>query len=183
MPLSPSDLPDEAFRELLDKQLNRYATTAAQLSGYGVQVKTWCVTTVGAVAALAVNNDRSALFAVALGILAVFMFLDVRYLWLERRFKAGAYALIERVEKSEVERLREFFTNRPPPRAERGSVVEILKSFFDLAVLPGDRRSSAGRRRDGLRRGDASGQHPRGSAPGATGLCETGWRSPVAKRL
>jgi hypothetical protein len=138
MPLTPSDLPDERVTDLLDKQVNRYEAIVARLANNGVRVKTWCVTAVGAVSALAVNNNRTGLFAVALAILAVFMALDVQYLWLERRFRAGAHELIQRVASDEVRSVREFFTNRPPPRSRRENVIEVIKSFtiwpFYLAI-------------------------------------------------
>jgi hypothetical protein len=129
MSLAPNDLPDARLTELLADQVDRYEAIVARLANNGVRVKTWCVTTIGAVSAVAVNNHRSGLFAVALAILAVFMVLDVQYLWLERRFREGSHELVRRVESGEVDRLREFFTNRPPPRSRRGSVVEVIRSF------------------------------------------------------
>jgi hypothetical protein len=133
MPLDPSDLPDERMTDLVEKQVVRYDAIVARLANNGVQVKTWCVTTVAAVSALAVNNHRSALFAVGLGVLVLFMALDVQYLWLERRFRDGAHQLVTRIEAGQVASLREFFTNRPPPRSRRGSVLKIVTSF---AILP-----------------------------------------------
>lgn len=90
----PGDLPEQRTTDLLGDQVNRYEAIVALLATNSVQAKTWWVTTVGAVATLAVNNHRPGLFAVALGILALFMALDVQYLWLERRFRDGAFDLI-----------------------------------------------------------------------------------------
>jgi hypothetical protein len=103
--------PDERSLELLEKQIDRYNGIVSRLANNSVQVKTWCVTAVGAVAAVAVNNGRSSLFVVALAILGVFMLLDVNYLFLERRFRAGAHDLVQRVVSAEQ---RQFFVTRPP---------------------------------------------------------------------
>jgi hypothetical protein len=128
-----SDLPDARITELVDKQVNRYHAVAARLANNCVQVKTWCVTAVGAIAALAVNNDEPALFGVGLAIVVTFMALDVQYLWLERRFRDGAHQLVQRAAKGEIEELPELFATRPPPRGQRGSVVSVVTSF---TILP-----------------------------------------------
>lgn len=133
MSIDPSDLPDERIVDLLDKQVGRYQAIVARLANNSVQVKTWCVTAVGAVSALAVNNHRASLFGVALAILALFMFLDVNYLWLERRFRNGAYVLVRRVLDGEVDSMREFFANRPPPRSSSPRISTVVKSF---TILP-----------------------------------------------
>jgi hypothetical protein len=133
MPLDISDLPDARITDLVDKQVNRYQAVAARLANNCVQVKTWCVTAVGAIAALGVNNDKPALFGVALAIVVIFMALDVQYLWLERRFREGANQLVQRAVKGEIQALSELFATRPPPRGQRGSVVSVVTSF---TILP-----------------------------------------------
>lgn len=133
MSLDVGDLPDARITDLVDKQVTRYHAVAARLASNCVQVKTWCVTAVGAIAALAVNNDEPALFGVGLAIVAIFMALDVQYLWLERRFREGAHQLVQRASKGEIEALSELFATRAPPRGERGGVLSVVKSF---TILP-----------------------------------------------
>src|SRR2546430_1104621 len=124
-----SDLPDERIADLLDKQVNRYQAIVARLANNSVQVKTWCVTAVGAISAIAVNNHRAGLFGVALAILGLFMALDVQYLWLERRFRDASHTLVQHVATDEVGNLRDFFSSHPPPRSQRGTVADVIKSF------------------------------------------------------
>jgi uncharacterized membrane protein len=126
------DMSDERVLDLLSKQMARYDAIVSRLASTGVQVKTWCVTAVGAISALAVNNKNSSLFAVGLAIVALFMLLDVFYLWLERRFRQGAFDLIHRVADGEVTHLREFFTNRPPPQSRRAAVGVV----FSASIFP-----------------------------------------------
>ena len=123
MSLDPPGLTDKEILQLLDKQVDRYQTTAARLANNSVQVKTWCVTAVGALAAVGVNNSRSSLFLVALAILLLFMLLDVQYLWLERRFRDGAYRLVAEVVGDNPSLyavggrgtpMKAFFANRAP---------------------------------------------------------------------
>ena len=101
MPLDISDLPDARITDLVDKQVNRYQAVAARLANNCVQVKTWCVTAVGAIAALGVNNDKPALFGVGLAIVVIFMALDVQYLWL-----SGASARARISSSNEPSRVR-----------------------------------------------------------------------------
>jgi hypothetical protein len=133
MPLDVSDLPDARITDLVDKQVNRYQAVAARLANSCVQVKTWCVTAVGAIAALAVNNDKPALFGVGLALVVIFMALDVQYLWLERRFRDGAHQLVQRATRGDIEALSELFDTRPPPREQRGSIVSVVTAF---TILP-----------------------------------------------
>lgn len=133
----PPVLSEKEILELLDKQVDRYQTTAARLANNSVQVKTWCVTAVGALAAVAVNNHRSSLFLVALAILFLFMLLDVQYLWLERRFRSGAFELVAAVVGNDRDLyaaggrgapMRAFFANRAPSvEGEKRPGVTIRK--------------------------------------------------------
>src|SRR3954468_15616571 len=111
MPSVEPGVPEPRIVELLERQTDRYQGVVSRLANNSVQVKTWCVTAVGAVSAVAVNNGRSSLFLVALAILGVFMLLDVNYLFLERRFRAGAHDLVQKVVSAEQ---RQFFVTRPP---------------------------------------------------------------------
>lgn len=152
---------EKEILDLLDKQVTRYQAIVTRLASNSVQVKTWCVTAVGALAAVAVNNDRGGLFFVALAILVIFMLLDVQYLWLERRFRDGAHQLVRQVVGSEPRPLAAggegaplyaFFATRPPAtrggrrlgvairtfmirtfRLTRGGVGETMLSF---TILP-----------------------------------------------
>jgi len=130
--INPDELPDELLLDLLGKQVDRYNAIVSRLASNGVQVKTWCVTAVGAVSALAVNNDDKGLFGVGLAILALFFILDVFYLWLERRFREGGYRLAQKVTDGEVINMLELFTNRPPPRPSWG-IGSVIRS---TAIYP-----------------------------------------------
>lgn len=138
MPLP--DLPDDRVLALLSDQLGRYDAIVTRLAGTGVQVKTWCVTTVGAVSALAVNGENSSLFAVGLAITGLFMVLDVFYLRLERRFRDGANRLVQRVANDEISHLGEFFITNRPPRESRWTSFAALVSpsilpFYSMTTI------------------------------------------------
>ena len=104
---SANQLSDAIVLELLGKQVDRYHSTAARLASYCVQVKTWCVTAIGAIAALAVNNNRPSLFGIGMAVLALFMLLDVQYLSLERRFRDAAHTLAMKADRPATIRARE----------------------------------------------------------------------------
>ena len=132
MSLVSSDLPEERIVDLLDKQINRYHAIVGRFANNSVQVKTWCVTAVGAVSALAVNNERDSLFLVALAILGLFMLLDAYYLSLERRFRAGGQKLVADVASGSVGHIDRFFVPGPAGSAFSG-VGGALRS---VVVLP-----------------------------------------------
>lgn len=79
----------------LNGQLDRYQGVIARLSSNQVQVKTWCVTGVAALTALAINNDERGILALGIAVLAIFFILDAYYLCLERHFRSEARRLAE----------------------------------------------------------------------------------------
>lgn len=95
--------PDELSRlddrtvDLLSRQLDRYQSIISRLAGNGVQVRTWSVTTTGALAALAIERNRGELLAVGLAVLLVFWALSAYYLALERDFRRAEVNLAEEV--------------------------------------------------------------------------------------
>lgn len=91
--LSPAEL-----RELLGRQVDRYQAIVTRLGNNSLQVKTWCVTALAAVVAIAANGDLPELLLVGLVVLTTFCFclLDAYYLSLERHFRDESARLVER---------------------------------------------------------------------------------------
>src|SRR4051794_8305121 len=79
--------PDARSLDVLSGQLDRYQAVISRLANNQVQVKTWCVTALAALAALAVNNKEQGPLAIGLVVLCTFFFLDAYYLALERHFR------------------------------------------------------------------------------------------------
>jgi hypothetical protein len=103
----PPDV-DNPTLELLDKQLARYQQIIARLAGNSVQVKTWCFTATAAIASAAIDRESSAIFVVAIVLLAAFFYLDSYYLALERHFRRASTDLADRVIASKEVSSREF---------------------------------------------------------------------------
>src|SRR3954452_24830544 len=87
---------DDQTRDLLNKQLDRYGAITGRLSGHGAQTKTWCLTAIAALAALAVNNDQRAVLLVGIPLLITFLALDVFFLAVEQNFRDQAANLSRR---------------------------------------------------------------------------------------
>jgi len=96
VPPESNDRPDEGTLELLAKQVDRYQAIIARLGENSVRVKTWCVTAVGALVAVALNNERPAVLLVGLALLPSFLALDAYYLSLERHFRDASSGLVGR---------------------------------------------------------------------------------------
>lgn len=90
--VSQSRAPSAETLELLDKQLGRYE---AVIQRYSAQAKTWCVTLVAAIAALAANNERPTILGLGVVAAVGFLFLDAYYLSSKDTFAGPADALVD----------------------------------------------------------------------------------------
>ena len=84
---------DDRTLDLLSKQLDRYGVIVGRLGGNSVQAKTWCLTAIAALAAVAINNDKPSLLWLGFPVLITFLILDAYYLALERAFRQRSHAV------------------------------------------------------------------------------------------
>jgi len=114
--------------------VDRYQSVITRLANNGVQVKTWCVTALAALVALAADAGRPELLIVALAVVLTFCMLDAYYLSLERHFRQVSQQLVERVGRGEATGWTVFFKVEGPG-AERdwSRIVACAKS---LAISP-----------------------------------------------
>lgn len=139
--MPPEDQPpDPSVLELLNKQLDRYQAVISRLANNQVQVKTWCVTALAALAALAVNNDQQGPLVIALVVVIAFFFLDAYYLSLERHFRGQSHRAVEEVFASgESPSWAELFRmegSRARPATGLASRQEVRSVACRFAVLP-----------------------------------------------
>ena len=124
--------------ELLNKQLDRYQNVIGRLANNQVQVKTWCVTALAALAALAINNEQRGPLVIALVVVVAF-FLDAYYLSLERHFRRESRRVAEEVLASGGSQRADLFRLEGPGRGQRQgwravrSCGEVTRPF---TVLP-----------------------------------------------
>jgi hypothetical protein len=117
--------------------LDRYQAVISRLANNQVQIKTWCVTALAALAALAVNNKEQGPLAIGLVVLCTFFFLDAYYLALERHFREESWRMVD-----------EFLWDESPvdwadvlkiegPRRGRAETWQAIRSCgLSLAVSP-----------------------------------------------
>lgn len=94
---SEGELPESQALDLLNKQLDRYQAVVSRLADNQVQVKTWCVTALAALASLAINNGQRGPLVIGLVAVIAFFFLDAYYLSLERHFRDQSRRLVDDV--------------------------------------------------------------------------------------
>lgn len=119
---------------MLGQHLDRYQVIIARLGNNGVQVKTWCVTVLAAISALAINTGLQALLAVGLIALVAFVFLDAYYLALERHFRWTSNALIDTMGTGGLPDWTVLFRIVGPSDARRWPT--ILRCSRSLAISP-----------------------------------------------
>lgn len=142
--MPPEPLTDAERLDAVGKQVDRYSAVVARLAGNQVQAKTWCVTSLAALAALAVNNTAVGPLLVGLGALVAFASLDSYYLGLERYFRDEARDAVGRLLGSrEPDWASEMAFVGPTPEQRRRKVLEaagsLLRSpfYIGLCVLLG----------------------------------------------
>lgn len=128
------DLPPAEIRELLGKQVDRYQAIVTRLANNGLQVKTWCVTALAAVVAIAANGDLPELLLVALVVLATFCLLDAYYLSLERHFREESARLVNRASTLSAEDWTALFQVEGPGGSRRWG--RVLACASSLAISP-----------------------------------------------
>ena len=136
--MPPEDQPpDPSVLELLNKQLDRYQAVISRLANNQVQVKTWCVTALAALSALAVNNDQQGPLVIALVVVIAFFFLDAYYLSLERHFRGQSHRVVEEVFASgESPSWAELFRMEGPGQGQRQGWRAVRRCGGSLAVSP-----------------------------------------------
>ncbi|MFN2488828.1 MAG: hypothetical protein ABR529_03630 [Actinomycetota bacterium] len=132
MPPESNDRPDEGTLELLAKQVDRYQAIISRLGENSVRVKTWCVTAVGALVAVALNNERPEVLLVGLALLPSFLALDAYYLSLERHFRTASSTLVGGAGTNTV--WRDLLEVEGPPRDGRWR--RVMSSGTSQAVWP-----------------------------------------------
>lgn len=90
----PSTRPDAETLELLSKHVDRYQAIVSRLGENSGRVKTWCVTVVGALVAVALNNEKPEVLLVGVAAVPSFLALDAYYLSLERHFRVASSNLV-----------------------------------------------------------------------------------------
>lgn len=128
------ELPPGEIRELLGKQVDRYQAIVTRLANNSLQVKTWCVTALAAVVAIAANGDLPELLLVALVVLATFCLLEAYYLSLERHFREESPRLINRAPTLSVEDWAALFQVESPGDSRRSG--RVLACASSLAISP-----------------------------------------------
>jgi hypothetical protein len=99
----PLELPERDVLDQLERQLARYQAIIARLAISSTQVKTWCVTALGALVALAVNRDEPRLLAVGVALVIGFYVLDCYYLVVERHFRDHSARLVDDLAAGRIE--------------------------------------------------------------------------------
>jgi hypothetical protein len=137
-----AELPDQRTLDLLDRQLGRYQDLVGRLASASAQVKTWCVTVVAGLVAVAVGQHRSALVLLGLVVLIPFAYLDAYYLALERGFRRSSRDLVERVAGDHLDDWTKLVTVEAPGAHEGWrTIVSCARStgiwpfYLALAVL------------------------------------------------
>lgn len=129
------DLPDRELLDLLERQLARHQAVISRLANNSVQVKTWCVTALAALVALATNNREPELVLVGVMLLAAFFVLDSYYLVLERHFRRESARLVDDVAADSLDDWRALLRVEGPglSGAQWRPIASCWKS---LAVSP-----------------------------------------------
>jgi hypothetical protein len=131
--ISLQTLSDSDFQELVGKQLDRYQTVIARLSNAGLQVKTWCLSALAALTAVAAGGDKPEILVLSVAVLGVFGFLDAYYLSLERHFRAAQTSLAKKVTGEDTLAVLDLVDmDAPAPR----DWTKVLQCAGSLAITP-----------------------------------------------
>jgi hypothetical protein len=131
------ELANPLVLELLSKQLDRYQAVIGRLANNQVQVKTWCVTALAALTALAVNNEQQGPLVIALVVVVAFFFLDAYYLSLERHFRGECRRVADDFLASGVSQsYADLFRMEGPGRGQRQGWRAVRGCGGSLAVSP-----------------------------------------------
>jgi hypothetical protein len=139
-----AELPDQRTLDLLDRQLGRYQEIVGRLATAAAQVKTWCVTDVAGLVAIAVGQQRPGLVLVGLVVLIPFAYLDAYYLAMERSFRRSSQELAKRVADERLDDWTELVqVEAPGGGGTWSSIVGCARSaaiwpfYLALALLLG----------------------------------------------
>ena len=99
----PLELPERDLLDQLERQLARHQAIIARLATSSTQVKTWCVTALGALVALAVNRDEPQLLGVGVALVIGFYVLDCYYVVVERHFRDDSAHLVDDLAAGRIE--------------------------------------------------------------------------------
>lgn len=118
---------DDQTRELLTKQLDRYTAIIGRLASNSVQAKTWCLTAVAAIAALAVQSKDDQVLWVGVPVILVFAALDTYYLSLERGFRTRSNDIGDNVQDG-LTWADLVVVSRPPEATSAGHLAASVRS-------------------------------------------------------
>ena len=128
-----AELPDRELADLLNRQVDRYQEVVKRLAGNGVQVKTWCITVIAGISAIAAANNKPELLAIGLVVALAFLYLDAYYLCLERHFRDTSNALADKARQGRLPDWSDLFRIEAPG----ATTAQALRSAGrSLAVSP-----------------------------------------------
>lgn len=116
-----------AYLSSLQAVVSRMASNCANC-------KTWCVTIVSALLALALENGKPNALTAAYLPLSLFFFLDAYYLSLERDFVVMYSSFVTKLHASQVEQ-KEIYNLTPPPGLLH-RMAGTLGGVFSFSTIP-----------------------------------------------
>jgi hypothetical protein len=134
---SEPEQPDPRVLDVMGKQLDRYQAVIARLADNQVQVKTWCVTALGALAAVSVSSGERGLLVIGVAVLFTFFFLDAYYLSLERHFRAESRRSVDKLLSTATPcDWTSGLTMEGPGRGQRQAWQAVRMCGGSLAITP-----------------------------------------------
>ena len=102
-----------------------------RMAGNSASCKTWCITIVAAMLVLVTRTETTNYVPLAVVPALLFLFLDTRYLALERAFRGSYNTFVGKLHKGEVA-LSDLYVVRPRGRIAR----QFARSLWSFAILP-----------------------------------------------
>lgn len=102
-----------------------------RMAGNSASCKTWCITIVAAMLVLVTRTETTNYVPLAVVPALLFLFLDTRYLALERAFRGSYNAFVGKLHKGEVA-LSDLYVVRPKGRIG----WQFARSLWSFAILP-----------------------------------------------
>lgn len=93
------------FTPLIQNHLNTFQAVIQRMAANSASSKTWCITIVSAILMILINNDKHDYILIALIPIVLFMFLDIKYLALEKGFRLSFENFVKKIHENTVDNI------------------------------------------------------------------------------